>query len=382
MWAANYRPISILPILSKTIERDASEHLKLYLNRHLLLYERQSGFRTNHSCESALTAIVDGWITATDYNEIVGTVFFDHSKAFDLVGYELLLDKQTCYQFNAGSLKWFSSYLYNRCQQVSMSGKLSSTKHIKSGVPQGSVLWTLLFMICLNDIALETNKSLLDFCADDLTMTGTSVEGVCEDLSIDANRTVGWCSRNGMGVHTGKTKAMLVSTVQRQPTLTHGKFNLQIGDTSILLSDKERLLGITVDNSLKWSAQVEATLKKCNSLLYLLGRIKIYLDLHSRELFFNAYILPHLDYCSTIWGNCSTTDTDRVIRFQKRAARVILDKDIDTPSNELFKQLGWMRFDERVNFRKAVMMYKALHNLAPTYISSKFIYTNTIYQVK
>ena len=155
----------------------------------------------------------------------------------------------------------------------------------------------------------------------------------------------------------------------------------QIGDTSIPLSDKERLLGITVDNSLKWSAQVEATLKKCNSLLYLLGRIKIYLDLYSCKLFFNAYILPHLDYCSTIWGNCSTTDIDRVIKFQKRAARVILDKDIDTPSNELFKQLGWMRFDERVNFHKAVMMYKALHNLSPTYISSKFTYTNTIHQV-
>ena len=155
----------------------------------------------------------------------------------------------------------------------------------------------------------------------------------------------------------------------------------KIGDTSIPLSDKERLLGITADNSLKWSAQIEATLKKCSLLLYLLGCIKIYLDLYSRKVFFNAYILPHLDYCSTIWGNCSTTDTDRVIKFQKRAARVILDKDVDTPLNELFKQLGWMRFDERSNFRKAVMMYKALHTLAPTYISSKFTYTNTIHQV-
>ena len=212
----------------------------------------------------------------------------------------------------------------------------------------------------------SANKSLLEFFAVDLTMTvtGTSVEGVSEDFSIHANRTIGWCGRNGMVVHTGKTKARLVSTIQRQPTLNHGKFYLQIGDTSVPLSDKERLLGITVDNSLKWSAQVEAILNKCNSLLYLLGRIKIYLDLYSRKLFFNAYILPQLDYCSTIWGNCSTTLT--VIKFQKRAARVILDKDINTPSNELFKQLGWMRFYERVNFRKALMMYKVLHNLAHT----------------
>ena len=93
------------------------------------------------------------------------------------------------------------------------------------------------------------------------------------------------------------------------------------------------------------------------------GRIKMYLDLYSRKLFFSAYILPNLDYCSTIWGNCNTTDTDK---FKKRAARMILYKDRDTPSNERFKQLGWMRSDESVNFRKAVMMYKALHNLAPT----------------
>ena len=110
-------------------------------------------------------------------------------------------------------------------------------------------------MIYLNDLPLETNKSLLDFFADELTMTltGTSVEGVSEDLLIGANRTVGWCGRNGMVVHTGKTKAMLGSTVQRQPNLNHGKFNLQICDSSVPLSDKERLLGITVDNSLKWS---------------------------------------------------------------------------------------------------------------------------------
>ena len=168
---------------------------------------------------------------------------------------------------------------------------------------------------------------------------------------------------------------------QFRGTLNHGKFNLQIGDTSISRSDKERKLGITVDNSLKWSAQVEATLNKCNSLLYLLGCIKIYLELYYCKLFFNAYILSHLDYCSTFWGNSSTIDTDRVVKFYKRAARVILDKDIDTPKNELFKQLGWMRSDERVNFCKAVMMFKALHNLAPTYTSSKFTYTNIIHQV-
>ena len=99
----------------------------------------------------------------------------------------------------------------------------------------------------------------------------------------------------------------------------------------------------------------------------------MFLDIPTRKLYFNAYILPHLDYCSTIWGNCSNELIDKITKFQKRAARVILDKDLTTPSSELFQQLGWMRFDGRVNFRKYMLMYKSLHNLAPTYLSNTFL---------
>ena len=106
----NYRPISVLPLLSKLLERHVAENLKSYLNIFDLLYERQSGFRANHSCETALTAIVDDWLTATDNNEIVGTVLLDLSKAFDLVSHSLLLEKLRQYQFSAASLQWFQSY--------------------------------------------------------------------------------------------------------------------------------------------------------------------------------------------------------------------------------------------------------------------------------
>ena len=101
----------------------------------------------------------------------------------------------------------------------------------------------------------------------------------------------------------------------------------------------------------------------------------------TRKLYFNAYILPHLDYCNTIWGNCSNELIDKVIKFQKRAARVILDKDLTTPSSELFQQLGWMKFDDTVKYRKCMLMYKSLHNLAPTYLGNKFTYTHNIHNL-
>ena len=113
----------------------------------------------------------------------------------------------------------------------------------------------------------------------------------------------------------------------------------------------------------------------------LLGRIKTFLNLSTRKLCFNAYTLPHLDYCCTIWGNCNNYLLDKLIKFQNRAARLILDKEIDTRSAELIQLLGCMKFDERVTYRKAVLMYKSLHNLAPTNLSNKFTYTSSIHQV-
>ena len=119
--------------------------------------------------------------------------------------------------------------------------------------------------------------------------------------------------------------------------------------------------------------------KKCNSLLYLLSRIKSFLSISMRRLFFNAYILPHLDYCCVIWGNCNFAMEDKLIRFQKRAARLILDKDFTTPSKALFCELKWLIFPERVKFQKAVLLYKVFNDLAPDYLGNVFTFTSNIH---
>ena len=136
-------------------------------------------------------------------------------------------------------------------------------------------------------------------------------------------------------------------------------------------------MGIQITNTLSWTAQVDQQLKKCNKNLYLLQRIKQYIDIPTRKLFFNAYILPHIDYCSTIWGNCTTTCMNKVIKFQKRAARIILNKSFDHPSDELFKELNWMTFIERIEYKKSLIVFKCLRQLGPGYLNEKFqIHTN------
>ena len=141
----NYRPVSVLPVITGIFERHISTCLINFLDKHKLIYDNQSGFRRNHSCQTSLTKMVDNWFTAMNNNEIVGAVLLDLSKAFDLVNHQILKQKLSAYKFSHLSLRWFDSYLSNRFQQAQISGKLSESKEIKAGVPQGSVLGPLLY---------------------------------------------------------------------------------------------------------------------------------------------------------------------------------------------------------------------------------------------
>ncbi|KAL4238884.1 hypothetical protein ACF0H5_003591 [Mactra antiquata] len=373
---SNYRPISILPVLSKIIERHVAYHIKSYLEEHNLLYENQSGFRTNHSCETALISIVDRWISAINDNQYVGTVFLDLSKAFDLVNHSILIKKLTSFNFSPKSLQWFTSYLSNRCQKVCVSGKLSEPGHITCGVPQGSVLGPLLFIMYINDMPNELKDIFTDMFADDTTITavGKSYNEVQNQLQNNIDKIFLWCQNNSMALNPKKTKSMIISASNKK--CSNKNLSLHLGQDTIEFSNCERLLGVQVDNNLTWKNQVNMIVKKCNSKLYLLQRIKQFINIPVRKLFYNAYILPHLEYCCSVWGNCNSSYSDILIKFQKRAARIILEKDFDTPSQELFSSLNWMKFPERVNYKKSIIMYKAINNICPQYLSKKFMKNN------
>ena len=159
----NYRPFPILPILSKLLERHVFNYLYEFLVCHDLLISRQSGFRSKHSCETALHLLVDNWLI---YNkEIVGVLFNDFCKAFDIVDHNILLKKLN---FSQDSMSWFTSYLSNRQQCVKINHKVSKPLQIKFGVLQGSILGTLLFILFINDLLLEDELDLPSLFADDV----------------------------------------------------------------------------------------------------------------------------------------------------------------------------------------------------------------------
>ena len=373
----NYRPISILPVLSKVLEKHVHESLSEFLHTYNLLHKTQSGFRTQHSCETALVNMIDLWMNAIDSGKMVGVVLVDFKKAFDLVDHQILIDKLKIYGIKDEALSWFNTYLTNRKQQVAINNCKSDFKQISYGVPQGSILGPLLFLLFINDLPLYTSNVFTDLYADDTTLYDVqdSMEQIDNNLQSSLNNLQIWCRNNGMILNSSKTKVMLVTTYQKRQRLTNDHLDLTYNKESLNMISNDKILGVFVDNNLTWSNHIKHLTKKIASSIWLLSKIKKFLSQAHRVQFYKSYIQPHIDFCNIVWGSSSESNKLKIFRLQKRACKVILDYNVDD-SIEAMNSLKIMSICDRLYLRKAKFMFKVYNNIAPAYISENFTLRN------
>lgn len=352
----NYRPISILPVVAKILEKEVHRQAYAYVIEHNLLHSSQHGFRRKRSTQTALINVVDQWLQNMDNSEVTCVVFLDLAKAFDTVKHSLVLDKLQNVGVRNVELEWFRSYLHNRKQRVIFNGTLSSESLIICGVPQGSALGPLLFLIYINTLPDAVKHSKINMFADDtaIFLNGKKSADVEHLLNSDLQSISCWLKDNGLVLNASKSECILIGTPQKLRTVD--PIQLRLGNNTVKMVESSKYLGLMVDSRLSWTEHVDTLSKKVSSRIGLMNRIRNYLDFSTSQLVYNATILPLLDYCDVVWGSCNSSSKVKLQSLQNRARKVIL-------KSEPLQPLKWLTLQERRCFHKAIMMFKCLRHV-------------------
>ncbi|CAF0946219.1 unnamed protein product [Brachionus calyciflorus] len=294
----NYRGISILPPISKLFEKLLAIQIEDYFSKNSIFFDGQHGFRSGFSCETALHEFISDQNSALNKKLISFALFIDFKKAFDLVDPDLLIFKLSCYGFNESSLELIRNYFHNRKQIVKFNDTLSEPLLLKKGVPQGSVLGPVFFLIFINDLPLFLNNSNVKLFADDTTIyiIDENLDKISEKFNIEMNYLLDWCSFNKMDINWSKAFYMIFTN---KKIILPDKITLLNNTIEIFRTNSFKLLGCTIDEKLNFEEHVINICLNVKKKLYSIKRI-FYLSCSVKLQFFKSFILPYFDYCLSL----------------------------------------------------------------------------------
>ena len=351
----NYRPVSLLPIVSKIFERKMSNEIITYIEKHLSPYI--FGYRKGHSTEQCLLLMVEMWKKAMDKKRVAGSVLTDLSKAFDCLNHDLLIAKLSAYGFDKSALKFIYSYLKDRKQRTKVIDSYSTWRELLCGVPQGSILGPLLFNIFINDIFFFIDKVKIANYADDNSAYATHdiIENLLKVLEEETSVILNWFRINKMKSNDDKCKLIVAKT---------NNVSVTVGNETIEASDNVRLLGVNMDNELKFNDHVSKLCKKGNQKLHALARISKYLDSDKLKIIMRTFITSQFNYCPLVWMFHNRTMNNKINRLHERALRIVY-KDKNLSFQELLDKDGAVSIHHRNLQKLATEMYKVKHKLVP-----------------
>lgn len=357
----NYRPVSVLPTLSKILEKIIYKRLDDYLTKINFIYDQQYGFRPKSNTLGATIDLISTIKTKIDQRQLALGVFIDLKKAFDTISHSLLLNKLESIGITGTVYKMLQSYLSDRYQIVKMGTHQSSPQLLTCGVPQGSILGPLLFLLYVNNIHQAGLQGHLTLYADDtcLFYFGRNINDIMKVAQDDLNILHKWFQSNLLTVNISKTSYIVFSAKNKKIQINN---QLSINGEVIQRTNSEKYLGLILDSNLTWNAHLQHVKNKLSSLVGSLHKIVRCIPSKARLLIYNSLVKPHLLYLLEIWGNASKTSLKPVQILQNRIIKILHHYNYLTTTTTIYKETKLLNIKQLYTYCTCILIYKILHN--------------------
>ena len=379
----NYRPISLLPNFSKIFEKIIYRRMLNYIERNNILNSCQYGFRKNLSTSHALLDQFQYLYDSLDDGNFVFSVFLDFRKAFDSLDHNILFSKLQHYGFRGTVLSLIKSYLSDRKQYSFVNGVSSGYCNITHGVPQGSNLGPLLFLIFINDLLNSSSLFKFILFADDSTLStcipkkAIDIPQYVDIINNELDEVNKWILSNKICINTDKTKYILFSyrsSADLPP--------ICIGRSAIERSASLKFLGVMIDEHLTFKNHVQYISKKISRSVGILNKLKFYLPIEPLKSIYSAFVLPYLNYAIEIWYAGYKNVTQRIFILQKKAIRAVNNLDFNSHTSNSFLEMKTLKVEDLHKFKISMIMYFAANNEGYDFLSKRLIINNHIYSTR